>query len=136
VGPSGAASNCVVIALARSVLQRYPIRSLGVTTFMLRRQLVGYWSWLLATALLAAIAGLGLAETIAIAGSEENRAPAANIIIAALALCAGLAAIRYPVQRLRGRSRPSTYMGCLLALLAVVLIFLLWVALYATVGQT
>jgi hypothetical protein len=115
---------------------RYPIRSLGVITFMPRRQLVGYWSWLLATALVAAIAALGLAGTIAIAGSEENRAPAANIIIASLALCAGLAALRSPVQRLRGRSRPSSYIGVVLALLAVVLICLLWVAVYATVGQT
>ena len=116
--------------------KRYPIGSLGVTTFMPRRQLVGYWSWLLATALVAAIAGFGLAGTIAIAGSEENRAPAANIIIAALALCAGLAALRSPIQRLRGRSRPTSYKGGVLALLAVLLICLLLVAEYATVGQT
>jgi uncharacterized membrane protein YhaH (DUF805 family) len=103
---------------------------------MSRRQLVGYWSWLIATALVAAIAGLGLAGTIAIAGSEENRAPAANIIIAVLALGAGLAALRSPVQRLRGRSRPSNYIGGVLALVAVLLICLLLVAEYATVGQT
>jgi drug/metabolite transporter (DMT)-like permease len=102
---------------------------------MPRRHLVGYWSWLLATALVAAIAGLGLAGTIAIAGSEENRAPAANIIIAALALCAALAALRSPIQRLRGRPHPSSYVGGVLALLAVLLICLLLVAQYATVGQ-
>jgi hypothetical protein len=103
---------------------------------MARRQLVGYWSWLLATALVAAIAGLGFAGTIAVAGSEENRAPAANIIIAALALCAGLAALRCPVQWLRGRSRPSNYIGGVLALLALLLICLLLVVEYATVGPT
>ena len=115
---------------------RYPIGSLGVTTFMPRRHLVGYWTWLLATALIAALAGLGLAGTIAIAGSEENRAPAANIIIGALALCAGLAALRSPVQRLRGRSRPSGYTGGVLAVLAVLLICVELLAEYATVGQT
>jgi hypothetical protein len=103
---------------------------------MRRRRLVGYWSWLVATALVAAIAGFGLAGTIAIAGSEENRAPAANIIIAALALCAGLAALRSPVQRLLGRSRPSGYTGGALAMLAVLLICLLLLAEYATVGRT
>jgi hypothetical protein len=103
---------------------------------MPRRQLVGYWSWLLAGGLVTAIAGLGLAGAIAVAGSEENRAPAANIIIAALALWAGLAALRSPLQRLRGRSRPGNYMGVVLALLAVLLICLLLVSEYATVGPT
>lgn len=103
---------------------------------MPRRQLVGHWTWLLAAALIAAIAGLGLAGTIVIAGSEENRAPAANIIIGALALCAGLAALRAPVQRLRGRSRPSNHAGGVLALLAVLLICALWLSMLATVGPT
>ncbi len=88
------------------------------------------------TALVAATAALGLAGTIAIAGSEENRAPAANIIIAALALCAALAALRSPVQRLRGRARPSSYIGGVLVLLAVLLICVELLAEYATVGRT
>ena len=103
---------------------------------MPKRRLVGYWSWLLATALIAATAGFGLAAAIAISGSEENRAPAANIVIAALALCAAVAALRSPIQRLRGRSRPSSRTGGVLALLAVTMICLLLVAEYATVGRT
>jgi hypothetical protein len=86
--------------------------------------------------LLAAIAALGLAGTIAIAGSEENRAPAANIITAALALFAALSAFRSPVQHLRGRSGPSNDVGGVLALLAVLLLCLLIIVEYATVGPT
>lgn len=103
---------------------------------MPRRKLVGYWSWLFAAALVAAIAALGLVGSIAIAGSEENRAPAANIIIAVVAFCVAFAAIRYPIRRLRGTSRPSNYIGGVLTLTAALLNCLLLLAEYATVGQT
>jgi hypothetical protein len=103
---------------------------------MARVRRVGYWSWLLATGLLAAIAGLLLAWTIAEAGSVENRAPALNIVVAALALCAGLAALGSPIKRLRGDPPAAGPWGWLAALWAVLLIFLELLVEYGTVGRT
>jgi hypothetical protein len=103
---------------------------------MARLRLVGYWSWLLATGLLAAVAGLLLAWAIAEAGAVENRAPALNVIVAALAFCAGLAALGSPIKRLRGSPPAGGPWGWFAALWGVLLIFLELLVEYGTVGRT
>ncbi len=65
-------------------------------------RLFGTSIWFVVVALLALLAGLGLAGAITESGAEDNRAPAGRIVFAALALCAALLALTLCIQRLRG----------------------------------
>jgi hypothetical protein len=72
-------------------------------------QLLAYSVWLIAVALLAALAGVSLVDAIIHSSYDphENRAPAGRIVIAALAFGTGLVACAFAVQRLRGKPRSS-----------------------------
>jgi hydrogenase-4 membrane subunit HyfE len=84
--------------------------------------------WLLFSAVLVVIAGTVLVESIANSGydAEENRAPEARIIVAAIATVLASAGISVVVQRLRGQHALLGAVGALLLTAATVV----WIALF------
>ncbi|HWX73682.1 MAG TPA: hypothetical protein VNZ05_00150 [Solirubrobacteraceae bacterium] len=90
-------------------------------------RVLGYSVWLAAATLLAAIAGLGLAGAIANSSYDPhtNRDPAAQITIAALALCTGLGALSFAIRGLRGRRGPNGLVAGLALTVTTALLILL-----------
>jgi hydrogenase-4 membrane subunit HyfE len=87
-------------------------------------------AWLLFSAVLVVIAGAGLVDSIANSGydAQENRAPEARIIVAAIATVLALAGIGVILQRLRRQQALLGPVGALLLTAAtVVWIGLFWV---------
>jgi hypothetical protein len=98
-------------------------------------QLLGYSACVLLSTLLALIAGIYLLDVLVHAGydSQENRAPAARIVVAAVALVVALAAETVAIRRLRG-TEGKAGLGAWLALTGatVLLLFLLGLVILAT----
>jgi Na+/melibiose symporter-like transporter len=89
---------------------------------LLRR--LAYSGWAFLSAVLAFIAGVGLVGAISESNSEENRAPAARIAIAAIALLVAVITLVVVVQHLRGKPvRISLKGGLILTWVTVLLIF-------------
>jgi hypothetical protein len=93
-----------------------------------RWQLFGYSAWVLFSALLVLIAGVGVVGATVHSSYDphENRAPAGRIVIAALALVVAVAAAGVAIQRLRGTNGKLGLGGGLaLTCATVLLLFLL-----------
>jgi peptidoglycan biosynthesis protein MviN/MurJ (putative lipid II flippase) len=102
---------------------------------MQKLRLLGYCTWLLATVLLAFVAGVIVTASIVHSGYDphEDRAPAARIVVAAMALCAGLSAFGSAAQRVRGRRGLSGFAEVILTTSTLMLV-LLWGAVALATG--
>jgi hypothetical protein len=110
-------------AQSRAAERVVPLRSLRSAG-----RLLGYSVWLLLTVLLAALAAAGLidASIHSTYDASENRAPAARIAIAALAVCTAVVAIAFIVRQLRGRPGLGIVAGAALTATTALLIVLFW----------
>jgi hypothetical protein len=98
----------------------------GLARRILRR--IGYSGWALVSAVLVFLAGASLIAAIGESSSEDNRAPAGRIVIAALATVSALTAAYVVARHVRGRRiRIGVAGGLLLTWTTVLLLFALFV---------